>query len=721
MSRQLTPTPALPPAAQTTDEAALSEAYTPLLRQIAARRDLRVRVAGTTRAVAAIEARNGEPVYAHGAYWQGENLIELETSLLGNDVDISKVNPSRFSDLTRMPQLHGVAVHQAAHAAHTQLDFDALALEDPAVRSAALLLEDVRVEARLLSRRRPDALWLRAAIRTLLRFELLNDGDLLWDAAKSALLTCGRVDAGSLEPADVTSARAASVAVLGEDRFARLQELWQQSSALADGDQESLLALARRWCAVCEVDPGSDPEATATLPGGIPLDAAEGDAGSAFEDHADCASSGSEAQSEDAEGADDSGESDDPGDAGESDDAEGADDSGESEAGSSDARESEGDPGEAAGDGDNAGSGEPAGDGADTDSEELRGALRDALRDAGAASSATAEQELAEQGEIRDEVDASRERVEQARKAEARREATEAKERQAEAEAAEELFSDDDQDADDQDADDHDDDQDEDDPDHSAGAAGHSRAVRGWREPTGAERAAAMQLARTLEQRLWRPPDTFRRTSQLPPGRLHSRGAMAQSVQIALGKPLTARPWRRTVRVPEPPLELVVGLGVDRSGSMSGIIAEACSAAWIVSDAAKRVNATFASVTFGEKTEPLTRPGIIPERVPQLAADAGYETIGSAIATLDGALSLQDSSKVRLLCIVSDGYWGNPTENAEAQRRLTQLHSSGCGLLLCNAGPIADDVPHMEKLVLDNAAAMVSSLAAAVLATLESN
>ena len=84
---------------------------------------------------------------------------------------------------------------------------------------------------------------------------------------------------------------------------------------------------------------------------------------------------------------------------------------------------------------------------------------------------------------------------------------------------------------------------------------------------------------------------------------------------------------------------------------------------------------------YGEQVHPLTHPGHAPAQVTDFAAPDGTEQLCRAIDALDGALGLSHPGTARLLAIVSDTYH-TEDEIAGAQRRITRLAKTGCGVII---------------------------------------
>jgi len=207
------------------------------------------------------------------------------------------------------------------------------------------------------------------------------------------------------------------------------------------------------------------------------------------------------------------------------------------------------------------------------------------------------------------------------------------------------------------------------------------RAVTGTRDPREPEKAAARRLTRTLREATAGRRDTVTFTSATPPGRLRMRQVMAADAQRAAGARPAAEPFTRTRRrVPAPPLR--AGIACDISGSMHAFTGPVASAAWILARAASALPAaTTATVLYGEHVHPLTHPGHAPAHVTDFTAPDGTEQLCRAIDALDGALGLSSPGTARLLAIVSDT-WHAPDEIDGAQRRITRLAKTGCGVII---------------------------------------
>lgn len=221
------------------------------------------------------------------------------------------------------------------------------------------------------------------------------------------------------------------------------------------------------------------------------------------------------------------------------------------------------------------------------------------------------------------------------------------------------------------------------------GNSGPWTSLGGTRTPTAREQGAARRLAKLLRNAQQRERAATVTASATPPGRLRMRGAMAADAQRAAGKVPTAEPFRRTQRrhVPNPPLR--VGIACDVSGSMRPLTGPVAQAAYILGRAVSHVDdATAATVIYGRHVRAVTFPGVAPTQVTEFNARDGRHSIGQAVKALDLALGLDRPGAARLLVIVSDGKY--TTEEAEAgQREIDRLVASGCGVLWLALG---DDV-----------------------------
>ncbi|MFJ3182606.1 VWA domain-containing protein [Streptomyces sp. NPDC086796] len=221
--------------------------------------------------------------------------------------------------------------------------------------------------------------------------------------------------------------------------------------------------------------------------------------------------------------------------------------------------------------------------------------------------------------------------------------------------------------------------------------------VSGRRGPEPEERAAARRLGHALRRAQFREPARTRVASALPPGRLSGRDAMLATAQRSLGLPVTARPFRATVRkhTDEPPV--AVAVAVDVSGSMGAYTEIIASTAWIFAHAAREVGGTAATVAFGTAVTPIVRPGQPPTQVTRFSANDGNHRFTEAANALDGALALSRPVGARVLVIVSDGHW-EPAERRAGGRLVRRLQAAGVHVIWYCLNPRSDVLPGAHRI-----------------------
>lgn len=217
---------------------------------------------------------------------------------------------------------------------------------------------------------------------------------------------------------------------------------------------------------------------------------------------------------------------------------------------------------------------------------------------------------------------------------------------------------------------------------HGYSPTGGGRSpITGWRAPAPAERAAVNKLATALRHAQFRERDMSVVDSPIPPGRLIGRAAMQQAAQTALGLPVTAAPFRQTIRRATTRPQLRIGIMVDVSGSMGWATGPMATAMWILTNAVHRIGGRAATTAFGYTTTPISSPGRLMPRVPILDADDGTEEFIGAATALDGALNLATGHGARLLVAVTDGQLVGPGQRSGAERIIARLTAAGTGVL----------------------------------------
>jgi len=211
------------------------------------------------------------------------------------------------------------------------------------------------------------------------------------------------------------------------------------------------------------------------------------------------------------------------------------------------------------------------------------------------------------------------------------------------------------------------------------------RSGSNWILATPEPRHARMvtRLARALQRDATPAVVRTRVSSQLPPGRLHGRGAMAAAADRAGGRITTATPWRASKRhsVVRPPV--IIGVATDTSGSMKRYTNMLGEVAYVMAHGSKSVNAKFAAVTFGWTAEPVVRVGETPDKIRVRSANSGQEAFDHGMAALDGPLRLTDDSVIgrKLLVVVSDGHLVIDGEIDRAVQWLKALEQGGTDVI----------------------------------------
>jgi VWA domain containing CoxE-like protein len=239
---------------------AVSAALTASVPPVAGRDDLNV--------TCAPGAGRGAP----GCFLPALAAIEVDGANLG--VDPATADPARPSDRERYPALWGVLTHEAAHAAHSR--WTPPTGTAAAWASAALMLEESRIEAAHLARRPGDRHWLRAAATKLILDDFAaSPAATAWEAARAAALLAARADSGVLDPAETAGVAAAAEAILGPARLDALRSVWRAAHAARDTDAKTMTRLGRRWCRILGTPPDTPRPEDAAPASGPPSPLAE--------------------------------------------------------------------------------------------------------------------------------------------------------------------------------------------------------------------------------------------------------------------------------------------------------------------------------------------------------------------------------------------------------------------------------------------------------------
>lgn len=207
-----------------------------------------------------------------------------------------------------------------------------------------------------------------------------------------------------------------------------------------------------------------------------------------------------------------------------------------------------------------------------------------------------------------------------------------------------------------------------------------SSILREVRKPEPAERAAAVKVAQLLEKAKYRERDAHEISSVTPPGRLRTRAMVQGAALKSKGIMAQTEPWRRTVRKHTDEPSLKVGVMVDISGSMGYAMNPMATTAWVMSEAARRVQAKAAMVYYGTDVFPTLKPGQHLDKVNVYSAPDATEKFDKAFKALDGALDLLHSDGARLLVIVSDGQYTD-AEETKAKHWMKRCHAEGVAVL----------------------------------------
>jgi hypothetical protein len=200
------------------------------------------------------------------------------------------------------------------------------------------------------------------------------------------------------------------------------------------------------------------------------------------------------------------------------------------------------------------------------------------------------------------------------------------------------------------------------------------------RPPSTEERAAAVQIGNMLDKAKYRDRDEVEVNTILPPGRLRTRAMVQGAALKSKGIMTQVEPWRRTKRMHTDEPTLNIGVMVDISGSMGGAMEPMAVTAWVMSEAARRVQARAAMVYYGEGVFPTLKPGQHLDAVNVYSAPDGTEKFDKAFKALNGALDLLNGPGARLLVVVSDGCYTS-VEARAASRWMARCTQAGVGVL----------------------------------------
>ena len=228
---------------------------------------------------------------------------------------------------------------------------------------------------------------------------------------------------------------------------------------------------------------------------------------------------------------------------------------------------------------------------------------------------------------------------------------------------------------------------------HASGPSGvkkTSSRLNEERLATPLERASAVRIAQALERAKYRDRVRVESASATPPGRLRTRSVVQGQAMRNRGVMDTSAPWNRVQRKHVDDPNLTIGVMVDISGSMRDAMQPLASAAWILSEATRRVHGRTAMVYYGDDVFPTLKAGQHLDKVRVYTAGDSTEEFGKAFQALDGALDLLNGSGARLLVVVSDGHYRSD-QTRIAEDIVKQCDRAGVAVLWLGAGHYGDN------------------------------
>jgi hypothetical protein len=200
------------------------------------------------------------------------------------------------------------------------------------------------------------------------------------------------------------------------------------------------------------------------------------------------------------------------------------------------------------------------------------------------------------------------------------------------------------------------------------------------RVPSGDEYAAANKIANALRKAKYRERSQTRVSSVVPPGRLRSRAFLQGQALKARGVHTPVEAWRTTKRKHTEDPTLNVGVIVDISGSMKRAMQPMAIAAWVMSEAVRRVQGKCAMVYCGQDVFATLKPGQKLDSVKTYSANDTTEEFDKAFKALDGAMNLTHGDGAKLLVVVSDGHY-RPDMKPQARKLLKEADRNGVAIL----------------------------------------
>jgi len=216
------------------------------------------------------------------------------------------------------------------------------------------------------------------------------------------------------------------------------------------------------------------------------------------------------------------------------------------------------------------------------------------------------------------------------------------------------------------------------------------------RSPKPDERTSAVRIAQALERAKYRDRDRVVSGSDVPPGRLRTRALVQGEALRARGLYGTEQPFKRVQHKHVDDPTLTVGVMVDISGSMGSAMQPLASAAWVLSEAVRRVQGRVAMVYYGSDVFATLKPGQHLEKVRVYSAPDGTEMFDEGFQALNGSLNLLDGTGARLLVVVSDGAY--TVRQTEATRKwLKRCQQAGVAVLWIGAGRYGNNAQYLTR------------------------
>jgi hypothetical protein len=215
---------------------------------------------------------------------------------------------------------------------------------------------------------------------------------------------------------------------------------------------------------------------------------------------------------------------------------------------------------------------------------------------------------------------------------------------------------------------------------HSQEGSGSNSSVSSRRQPTGTERASAVEIAKSLDKAKYRERSVHVRKSQTPQGKLIMRNAVQNRAVESIGKRGELPAWKSKTRKHTDDPTLRLGIMVDISGSMGSAMEAMGQTAWIMSEAGRRIQAETAMVYYGSGVFPTLKRGQRLSEVTIYTAPDGTEKFTEAFEAIDGELGLTFGDGVRMLVVVSDGNYTG-TELQRATELLRECKQNGVAVL----------------------------------------